>query len=294
MKKFIHDQFGEEESNVIMFGVPLGRKAALMLKRMRETNWFVEFFDLDKKKNLLEKVKVFDSGDIPIHDYNDLQNVREKIRGIIAAKKIPLMLSYGHLSTLYSMQAFPKGTKLVIFDAHCDAKDSYMDEKMVELDYISPEKELSPRINDVTWLRRLIDQGYVDGKNVMLFGLRSGDLDELEFFDETGTRYFTAKQVKENLQAAVEEMKKFTRDADVYVNVDIDCYDPAVAPAVDHPEPGGLFFEHVQGLIDAIQGKVVGLDTVALSPLDDESNQVTEFLAVKTIFEILGKINEQV
>ena len=294
MKKFIHDQFDEDEANVVAFGVPLGRKVRTMLTRMRELNWFVEFFDLDRKKNLLEKIKVFDSGDIQIVNYGDLQGVKQRANNILAGKKIPLMLSGGHLSTLYSMQAFPRNTKLVIFDAHCDAKDRYMDEKMVDLDYISLETNLDERMNDVTWLRRLIDDGHFDGKNVMLFGLRSGDLDELKFFDENGVRYFTARQVKKNLQNAAEEMRKFTMDSDVYVNVDIDNYDPSVAPAVDHPEPDGLFFEHVQSLIDAIEGKIVGLDTVALSPLDDESNQVTEFLAVRTIFEILGKINEQV
>ena len=293
MKKFIHDQFSEKEANVIMFGVPLGRKARKMLERMRNINWFVEFFDLDKRKNLLEKIKVFDSGDVNISGYKDLVKVKESAAKILAAKKIPLMLSYGHLSTLYSMQAFPRGTKLIIFDAHCDAKDSYMDEKMVELDYISSGEQLDPRINDVTWLRRLIDGGHVKGEDVMLFGLRSGDLDELKFFDENGVRYFTARQVNENLQNAIKEVKKFTKNADVYVNVDIDNYDPSVAPAVDHPEPGGLFFTQVQILIDAIEGKIVGLDTVALSPLDDESNTLTEFIAARTIFEILGKINDQ-
>ena len=292
MKKFIHDQFSEEEANVIAFGVPLGRKAKKMLERMREINWFVEFFDLDRRKDLLEKIKVFDSGDVRISDYKDMENVKRKAGEILSAKKIPLMLSGGHLSTLYTMQAFPRGTKLVIFDAHCDAKNSYMDEKMQDLDFIAEGKglELDERVNDVTWLRRLIDGGHIEGRNVMLFGIRSGDLDELKFFDDNGVKYFTAKQTKENFQKAVEEMRKFTKGADVYVNVDIDCYDPAVAPGVDHPEPYGLFFERTQTLIDAIEGRIVGLDLVALSPLDDESNQVTEFIAVRTIFEILGKI----
>jgi len=42
-------------------------------------------------------------------------------------------------------------------------------------------------------------------------------------------------------------------------------------------------------LIDAIaKGKIVGLDLVEIKPLRD--NEVTEFLAVRCIFEVLSKL----
>lgn len=286
MKKFIHDNYTEEEANVIVFGVPIGRFSKEALDSLRETNWFIEFFDLDKEKFLLENVKVFDKGNLEILDYQQLSKVTDATKRILNKGKIPLILGGGHLLTLYSFQAFEKSTKLIVFDAHCDVKDEFIDGKILDLDFISDNVKLDSRVNDSTWLRRLSEK--VNPKNVVQIGLRSGDKKELDFLKKNRIKYYTANQIKEHMKKIKNDIHKFTKNSNIYISLDVDVFDPSIAPAVDHPEPNGLLFKEFQELVNSISGKLVGVDLVCLKPI--KGNQVTEFTAIRALFEILGLI----
>lgn len=270
--KFLTDAFSEKESNVIAFGVPLGKHGKKSLESLRKTSRFVESFDIDSKKNLLENARIFDAGDI------ELSKVTEKVKEIRDSKKIPLMLSNGHLPTFYSLRGFDN-VKLIVFDAHTDLYDKYTDEKMQETS--GSDDEI---FSEATWLRRFCDER--DKSNVMLIGVRSAAEDQMEYLKDF--KYFTPNFIKENMEAVKKKIKEFTKGSDVYVSVDIDVFDPSIAPAVEHPEPDGIYFNHFKKLISSVEGRIVGLDLGCLRPI--ENNEVTEFLAVKVIFEILGLI----
>ncbi|MCS7106213.1 MAG: hypothetical protein NZ942_02775, partial [Candidatus Aenigmarchaeota archaeon] len=92
-----------EEANVVILGIPLGKDAKKILSFLRETSWFVEFFDVDNKRNLIENVKFFDAGDIQLTSEND---VVIKIKEILEKKKIPLIVGKSHLLTLFTLRAF--------------------------------------------------------------------------------------------------------------------------------------------------------------------------------------------
>ena len=115
-RKFSTDIFSEEEADVLVFGVPLGKDSDKALENLREVSWFVEPMDLDKKKNLLENVKTADIGDV-----NSLHEVTEQTKNIISRGKVPLILGGNHLLSFYSVQAFDD-VKLIVFDAHADFK----------------------------------------------------------------------------------------------------------------------------------------------------------------------------
>jgi agmatinase len=123
-----------------------------------------------------------------------------------------------------------------------------------------------------------------------MLGLRSGSEEEFNFAKKSGITYFTARQIKGNLQSVKSKLKRFVGKADVYVNVDIDAFDPSYAPAVDQPEPGGISFFDFQELVAAIDGRLVGTDLVCFRPI--EGNEVTEFLAVRVIYEVLGLVKK--
>jgi agmatinase len=272
MKKFFTDAFTEDQANVIVFGVPVGKDGYKPLESLRDASWFVEFFDIDSKKNLLENARIFDSGNTPISE------LASKVRRIIDSKKIPLMFSNTHLISLYSLKAFDD-VKLIVFDAHTDLHDRFTDEKIQSADGTDDEN-----VNEATWLRRFCDERGKD--SVMLVGLRSVSEDVMGCLNDFN--YFSSNFVKNNLEAVKRKIEEFTKDSDVYVSVDIDVFDPSIAPAVDYPEPDGIFFNQFKELIRSVSGKLAGADLVCLKPV--ENNQVTEFLAVKVIFEILGLI----
>jgi agmatinase len=270
--RFFTDAFTEERANVIAFGVPLGEYGKKSLESLRKASRFVESFDVDSKRNLLENVRIFDAGDVQFLE------VTEKVKEIRNSKKIPLMLSNGHLPTLHSLRGFDH-VKLIVFDAHTDLYDKYTDEKMQVTSGNSDEV-----FSEATWLRRFCEEN--KKSNVMLIGIRSANEDQLSYLSDF--KYFTSNFVKGNMETVRKEIEKFTKDSGVYISVDIDAFDPSIAPAVEHPEPDGIYFNHFRELINSVKGKIIGLDVCCLKPI--ENNEVTEFLAVKVIFEILGLI----
>ncbi|MCD6226595.1 MAG: arginase family protein [Candidatus Aenigmarchaeota archaeon] len=267
--------FTEEESNILVLGVPLGKHGRESVKRLRKISNYVEPFDIEKQKNLFYNIRIKDIGDVK------LKNLSKKIKQIISNKKIPLILGGGHLLSLYSFQPF-QNTKLIVFDAHADLKQEFDDEKIRNLDYIKGKK-FNKKINDATWLRRVFDNKTPE---VMIIGLRSCEENEFEFMKKNKIKYFTPNKMK-NIK---KEIEKFTKNSKIYISLDLDVFDPGIAPGVDQAEPNGINFKQFSEIINSIKGKIVGVDVNCLKPLKD--NEITEFLAIRSLFEIIGKISE--
>ncbi len=283
MKKFLADMFNEKESNVIVFGVPLGKNGKKEIDSIRDVSWFVETYDLDKKIDMLEDVRIFDSGDLK---KPSLKEITERTKKIIESGKIPFILGGNHLSSLYSIQAVPTDTKLVVFDAHCDLKNEYMDEKIKEMGILGEKNVVNKKTNDATWLRRLCELR--NPKSIIVLGVRSGDEEEIKFMKENSILYYTSNDIKNNMNEVRLILHQFTKLSKVYVSLDVDVFDPSIAPAVDHPEANGINFDHFKELLSVIYGEIIGMDVCCLRPMKD--NQITEFLTVRAIFEILRKI----
>ena len=60
-------------------------------------------------------------------------------------------------------------------------------------------------------------------------------------------------------------------DGPVYLSIDLDGIDPAFAPGVSHPEPGGLTVREVIAMVQNIAGPLVGADIVECNPTVDPS-----------------------
>lgn len=285
VKKFIEFlSFPEEEANVIAFGVPLGKGANDSLSSIREVSDFVDVFDVERKVNMLEKVKVSDAGDIEINELTDITNFVKKI---IKKKRFPLIFGKSHLLSLYTLQAFPTNVKIVVFDAHGDIKDDYLDELSNEsLEPLKFDDDFASRYNYTTWLRRASE--IIGPRNIAMIGLRDCDEDDFKFISDNKILYFSPKQIKTDIEKVKGRLKKFVKGSDIYMSLDIDVFDPSIAPAVDNPEPNGLLFSEFLELIDVIaKGNVVGLDLVEIKPLQDK---ITEFLAVEAIFQTLSRV----
>jgi len=78
-------------------------------------------------------------------------------------------------------------------------------------------------------------------------------------------------------------------DSPVYVSVDLDVLDPAFAPGVSHPEPGGLSTREVIGLLQRLRGRVIGADVVELNPARDPEG-LTARVAAKLAKELLARL----
>ena len=74
----------------------------------------------------------------------------------------------------------------------------------------------------------------------------------------------------------------------VYVSIDLDVLDPALMPAVGTPEPGGMSWHDLIGLVRAVarERKIVGFDVTELSP--GEGPEAGAFTAAKLVQKVIG------
>jgi agmatinase len=75
----------------------------------------------------------------------------------------------------------------------------------------------------------------------------------------------------------------------VYLSVDLDALDPAFAPGVSHPEPGGLSTRDIVRIIQGVKAPIVGADIVELNPKRDPLG-ITAMVAAKLLKEIAVKM----
>ena len=81
-----------------------------------------------------------------------------------------------------------------------------------------------------------------------------------------------------------------TADGAVYLSIDLDGIDPAFAPGVSHPEPGGLTVREVIAIVQNIAGRLVGADIVECNPSVDPSG-LTARVGAKLVKEVVARMH---
>jgi len=117
---------------------------------------------------------------------------------------------------------------------------------------------------------------------------------------QVGVRTLTGHQREQAKRFGVEiiEMREIDRanemmfNGPVYLSLDMDCLDPAFAPGVSHHEPGGMSTREVLGIIQNLQGELIGADLVEYNPERDLQN-MTGMVAGKLLKEIIGRMLEE-
>jgi agmatinase len=79
-----------------------------------------------------------------------------------------------------------------------------------------------------------------------------------------------------------------------YVTIDIDGFDPSIAPGTGTPSHGGFLYYEVLEILQGLakRGDVVGMDLVEVAPVYDPSG-ITGFLAAQLLLNFLGFIFEE-
>ncbi|GLR16944.1 agmatinase [Portibacter lacus] len=120
--------------------------------------------------------------------------------------------------------------------------------------------------------------------NLLQVGIRSMDVDEKQFMDRRKTWY--GHEIAGSLDWIPEVVSKMTDN--VYITVDLDAFDSSIMPATGTPEPGGMNWEQVIGIIRktfAVRN-IVGFDIVELAPI--KGMKAPQFLAAKLYYKMLS------
>lgn len=242
-------------------------------RAVREASNNIEAYSLKAKRGLTSG-EIFDMGDIDViygNTKETLKRVELVAKEILEAKKMPILIGGEHTLTYGSIKALKDGILVIHFDAHMDLRDSYMGEKLTHC----------------TVMRRISE--IVGSDAIIQLGIRSCSKEEHEFAEGRIVQFSSYDIQREGVQSIMGSAKKLLSSFDgVYLTIDMDILDPAYAPGVGNPEPGGLSFstllELVLGISEASK-KVVGVDVVEIVPKYD--NGSTAVSAAKIIFELL-------
>ena len=213
--------------------------------------------------------------DFTVDDLNDLDLSEETARDdlLIGAAvtqsledgAIPILLGGDHAVTLPVIEAIHSHfgpVSILHFDAHPDLYNDYAGNR---------RSHASP-------FARIMERGLAS--RLVQVGIR------------TLTRH--CREQAERFGVEIVAMSAFSPadvpqlDGPTYISLDLDGLDPAFAPGVSHPEPGGLSLRDVLQTLDRIDGPIVGADIVELNPLRDRGG-VTAILAAKLIREITSR-----
>ncbi|MFC7685861.1 agmatinase [Ureibacillus sp. GCM10028918] len=274
---FIKSHPNYEESKAVLYGMPMDWTVSYRPgsrfgpARIREVSIGLEEYSLYLDREL-DDVKFFDAGDIPLPFGNpekSLKEIKEFVKKVVAAGKVPVGMGGEHLVSLPVMEAvYEKYNDLAIihFDAHTDLRTDYEGE---------PYSHATP-------IRKIADQ--IGPKNVYSFGIRSGLKEEFEWAKENGM-HISPFEVLEPLKKVLPTLA----GRNVYVTIDIDVLDPAHAPGTGTVDCGGITSKELLASIHEIARSgvnVVGFDLVEVAPIYDHS-EMTVNTAAKLLREMI-------
>jgi agmatinase len=247
-----------------------------------------DLWSIQLETEVLNKVRCVDAGDAPVVPSRlgrGLRVIHEKVWRVARTGAIPIVLGGDHSVTYPSAAAVarsraPRTVGIVHFDAHADTGDNVW----------------GSLVSHGTPMRRLIDEGWIEGKNFVQVGLRGywPPVDVFEWMQEHGLRYHFMTEIEERgADAVVDQAIAEALDGPdaVYLSIDIDVVDPGSAPGTGTPEPGGLLPRELLRAIRRIVGAVelAGMDVVDVSPPYDHA-ETTSMVANRAALEAISAL----
>jgi arginase len=133
----------------------------------------------------------------------------------------------------------------------------------------------------------------VEGRNVVLIGLRDVDLRERPIVRESGVTAFTMRDIDEcGLRNIMERAIRVATDgtAGLHLSLDMDAVDPDEAPGVGTPVRGGMTYREAHLAMETIcdSGRLLSMEIVEVNPVLDDANR-TALLGVELVMSAMGK-----
>lgn len=240
---------------------------------VREASFGFEKYNTVFNKDLT--TTFYDFGDVNVVPGNCEKTtmiVEDTVRELLDLKLKPIIIGGEHSASIGAINALVEQyEKLTVIhlDAHRDLAFDFIGEKY----------------SHATVMRR----AHEAGANLVQIGIRSSSLEEDEFVKSTyNIQTFKSKDVRKHMDAI--EYYLVNIDGPIYISVDMDVLDPAIAPHVGNPTPGGLFVSEIETIFKTLCHKnIVGMDVVetASNRLGDN----TAVVASKIIYDFLTLID---
>ena len=226
-----------------------------------------------------EQVTIADVGDADII-HTDMTashaNTELAVRKILEKKAFPLILGGDHSVTSPVLKAFDgqEPVHIIHFDAHID----FVNERHgVRYGHGNP-------------MRRASEMDHVTGFTQMgIRNVSSSNRKDYAYARECGSDIISVRQVRKMGKEKV--LERIPSGVNYYVTIDIDGFDPSIAPGTGTPSHGGFIYYEVLELIQGLtrQGNIVGMDLVEVAPAYDPAG-ITAILAAQLLMNAIGFI----
>ena len=139
-------------------------------------------------------------------------------------------------------------------------------------------------------MRRAAEQAHVTG--ITALGIRNVSSTAKDGYDAArakGDNFLSVRQVRRlGLEATLARIPKGAR---IYISIDIDGFEPSIAPGTGTPSHGGFLYYEVLEILQGIarSHEVVGIDLVEVAP-DYDPTGSTAILAAQILLNLLGFI----
>lgn len=194
--------------------------------------------------------------------------VEKAVRSVAKHDVLVGVLGGDHSVTIGAVRALKEihpDLSVLYLDAHADMRDEYMGTRWGHASVARRLHEMCP---------------------VVEVGVRSLSTPERDFIHDEGVPvvFWMGENTLDDIWGRVQE----TLSSHVYVSIDLDVLDPSLMAAVGTPEPGGMSWDDVTGLIRlvAAQRRIVGFDVTELSP--DEGPEACAFTAAKLTYKLIA------
>ena len=262
-----------ENARVVVIPVPFDRTSTWLKGAEKgpaaiiEASAHMELYDIETDSEVYKKgiftAEPVDGQELP---KDMVEMVAEQVRRYLRDNKFVVVLGGEHSVSIGSARAHVANNAditVLQLDAHSDLRDEYEGSKYNHACAMARISELCP---------------------IVQVGIRSMDSSEKEALDTS--RVIFAREISTNKNWIEKVLSKLSQN--VYVTIDLDVFDPSIMPSTGTPEPGGLLWYDVLGLMRTVfeNRNVVGFDIVELCP--DERNKAPDFLAAKLIYKLLS------
>jgi agmatinase len=226
-----------------------------------------------------DSTKIVDIGDADIIHTDTLgshANIELGVRKILAAGAIPVVLGGDHSVNIPCINAFEDQPPIhvVQIDAHLD----FVDERHgVRFGHGNP-------------MRRAAEKPWVTGLSQI--GIRNVSSTAREGYEAARAMGSDIQSVRQVRAMGIEGMlARIPAGARYYVTIDIDGFDPSIAPGTGTPSHGGFdYYEGLELLAGlARRGQIVGIDLVEVAPDYDPAGN-TSTLAAQLLMNLIGRV----
>lgn len=236
--------------------------------------------------DFMSVLNVVDYGDAIVDNYSperSVLSVHHRVKEIAEAGSVPFVVGGDH-SLMYSdlvavTDVHGKGEVAVVhFDAHFDGIPLLFGHYLTH----------------GAMVRRLVDEGHIKGEHLIQIGLNSGKpgQSDIEWMRANKIKFRFMHEVDRKGWRTVMDEVLAELDAmgidKVFLSLDTDVLDPAYAPGMGTPEPGGMTIRELFPMLRAVgvAKEVVGMEIVEVNPLTDHTYR-SKLVGVRAMREML-------